>query len=271
MKTEEYWTYSKNEDYNKALAIAKEQVSFGERGFPESMFLAESYYRLGYVYMDMKDYGNAEHYFQLALSMYKTKGITTAHTHKVLARIYRESGRKDSALVAINRALQEYTALPDIDSTDFYEAKSILCDLSIINLEYEKATGLIDEIHRFGESSGDSSLIVDAVSSRVLLNLYLGKLDSTTENALFAANYFSRNNKKEGYGNGLSLLAATYVMKKDYESAISIFKKAAEFKISHFKDSSFIKLELKNLASVYKLKGDFENSNKYYSLYNEQK
>ncbi len=267
-KTELYRRHTANEEYNKALPIAIELVQIAEKKFPQSFSLADAYNRLGLVYLNTKQYREAESYLKKSLALAKKLNSPSAAIHQNLALVYQETNRESLALDSIKEALRSYTAEPEVDSSSMYQAKVILVELLTTQQDYEQATEQLKEIAEYGLSSGDSSLIMTATSAYVWLNLHLGQYETAIQGAEKLLSYYKRNNDKQRYTNALSSIGGAYFGKQDYEKAIEYFKKSAEYKLTYFNDSAYIAVQLKNIALAHEKNNDSTTAQYYYKLYN---
>lgn len=267
-KTELYRRYTANKEYNKALPIAIEQVEIAEKEFPQSISLADAYNRLGLAYFNVKRYKEAENYLKKSLVLANKLNSSSHAIHQNLALVYQETNKQSLALASIKEALKSYTAKPEVDSSSMYQAKVIFAELLTTQQDYEQAMEQLTEVAKYGISTGDSSLIMNATSSAVKLNLHLGQYEIAIQGAEKLLSYYSRNNDRQGYANALSSIGAAYYVKQDYEKAIEYFKKSVEHKLTYFNDSAYIATQLKNIAVANEKNNDSTTAQYYYKLYN---
>ncbi|QHL88116.1 hypothetical protein GU926_12005 [Nibribacter ruber] len=264
---DEYWRLSEAEEYSKALTIAKEQVGYAEKEFPESAFLAESHERLGNTYKSIHDYQKAAHYLRKSIFLGKSKGFATLSAYQRLSLVYVEAGKIDSALTTLHKAFSENREATGIDSIYWYEAKVNLAEILIMKREYQQAEKLLEAVHVYSTSKGDSSLMMTAATVKVRLDIYNAHYDSALKACEILKGYYKRNNEMERYGSTVNNIGAIYFAKKNYGKAIEYFQKAADQKLTRFKDSAYVATELINISVAYEKNHDTLKSQYYYRLH----
>ncbi|MBF9255016.1 tetratricopeptide repeat protein [Pontibacter sp. 172403-2] len=270
-KTVQYSAFTDKEQYGKALTIALEQVRTAENEFPKSIYMADAYNRLGLAYRNIKDFQKAEQYLKKSLVIANAQNTITTSIHQNLALVYKETGKLDLAIASIQDALDSYATEPVVDSTSMYHAKVILVELLTIKQDYEQAFNLLKETVEYSLATGDSSLLMGATSAYVELSMHLGQYEDALKGAERLRLYYERSGENERYANAINHKGAVYFVKQDYERAIEYFEKAAENKLSHFKDSSYIAIQLKNIALAYERNGNKAAAAEYYKLYESAK
>lgn len=266
-KTEQYRTLVEREQYDGALAIAKEQVQVAEEEFPNSTYMADAYNRFGLAYRNIKDYPKAELYLKKSLAIANENNTIATSIHQGLALVYKETGRIDLAVTSIEKALDSYAAEPEVDSASMYNARLIFVELLTIKQDYKQASEILEKAVKYSLASRDSSLLMGATYAFVDLNLHLGEYEKALTGSERLMAYYRRNGKKEEYANAVNNIAAAYFMKQDYDKAIEYLKKAAEIKLEIFEDSSFIAVQLSNIALAYERNGNLEAAEKYHKLH----
>lgn len=262
-----YKGYVDNEDHINALSVAKELVRIAEENFRDSVFLADNYNLLGLAYRNTQEYEKAEHLFQKALPLAQGDVELATAIHRNLALVYINTGENSAAHASINAALKLLSASGEVDSSSLYQAKLTLADVLINMEDYEEALEQLTKVIEFGKSSGDNSLVMQGVSSFVKLSLYTGRPEEALKGIAKLKDYYKSNNRIISYADVFTQEGSAYFIKKNYSKAVACFSIAAEVKLEYLKDSSFIGLELYNIASSLEQKGDSIEASRYWQLY----
>ncbi|HKR06941.1 MAG TPA: tetratricopeptide repeat protein [Bacteroidia bacterium] len=259
----------KNAPLAKAKGISEERLKIAEtRGNKKGMAAASN--TLGLIWLKKGDFTKALDYFLKSLNIRKE-----LNDKKGMALTAAETGFVYQQMKDIEKALQYYYNSYEISKEQ--RLPKMTADIAgLIGAAYMQKRDTVYANKYFNEALNGFLQLKDKKAAAVMLNkmgeLYLMQNDYRQSLGYFERSFTIKEELKDKPGKALELRneGIVYFKKGDYEKALDYFNQS--LKIS---DQLIVKKLVKDtylkLATIYSFSNDFDNADKYHTLYRELK